>query len=264
MVSERMPLWLRRSAALLALAPVPAAAADLQSWNMFLLQGPVKGDVIIWTEVQPRFVDNVGRFGQILFRQGVGVRLNNDVELTLGYHWQKNRSSPDRTLRENRIWQQVAMPVFNADNGTAITSQFRLEQRMIRDADNTVWRVRGQVRMHLPLHGKGTVGPVLWSETFFNFNSADWGARPGFEQQRTFAGVYVPLAKGAGMEFGYMNQRVARVGPDVVNHVVGLKLYRKFGGRPAPSAVPQAALIEAGYDGDVAGDALASGFPDQP
>lgn len=217
----------------------PAHAQDVQSWNMFLVSGPVKGNIVTWTEVQPRLlVDDGGRIGQFLLRQAVGVRTKNGTDLMLGYHYQVNTTSPDNIIRENRIYAHVALPVYHSESGIELSSQIRAERRMFVGEPEPIHRIRGQLHLHLPLHGPGTIGPVFTSETMFNLNGGNNRSRSGFEQQRTSAGVYVPFGKGYSLEATYLNQRIGRLGPDTVVHVASLKLAYKLGykSKSKPSA----------------------------
>jgi len=210
----------------------PARADDIQSWNMFLISGPVKDRLITWTEVQPRFlVDDGGRVGQFLLRQAVGIRLKNEIDVMLGYHWQVNTSSPDNTIRENRIYTHFAAPLYTTSNGSKLSGQVRIERRSFVDEPDKIWRTRAQLHLHIPLNGPGTFGPVFASETMFNLNGGNNRSRAGFEQQRTSAGIYAPLGNGFSLEATYLHQRLGRPGPDPVIHVASLKLTYKLGGK---------------------------------
>jgi hypothetical protein len=227
---------------------LPARASDVQAWNMFLLSGPVKGNIITWTEVQPRLLmDDRGRIGQFLLRQAQGVRIKDNIDVMLGFHWQENTSSPDNTIRENRIFQHVAGHLLTTRSGLDLQGQMRLEQRMFAGEPDTIWRTRVQFRLHMPLKGPGTVGPVIASETMFNLNSGNNRTRSGFEQQRSSIGLYMPLGKGFSMEASYLNQRLARIGPDRVIHVANIKIAYKLGkhghGHDAPLPDPLALAI---------------------
>lgn len=214
------------SALLLA---APATAQDVQSWNTLLAQGPVDGKLLLWAELQPRFTSDVGRLGQFIARGAVGVRLKHDIDLHAGYHYQHNNPAPGVTSDEHRFWQQVMAPVLRRENGFALITRWRLEQRMFEGAQDTGWRLRMLWRVQQPLNGKGTAGPLLWSETFVAFNSTDWGARSGFDQQRAFVGWLQPLGKRLNFEAGYMYQHVNRPGPNAGNHVLNLTLNRRLG-----------------------------------
>ena len=211
------------------LLAAPAAAQDVQSWNTLLLQGPVDGRLLLWAEVQPRFTGDVGRLGQFIARGAAGVRLANDIDLHAGYHYQHNNPAPGVSSDEHRFWQQLMAPVIRRQNGLALITRWRLEQRTFEGADDLGWRLRMQWRVQQPLNGPGTAGPLLWSETFFALNSTDWGARGGLDQQRSFAGWLQPLGKRLNLEAGYMHQLINRPGRDAGNHVISLTLNRRLG-----------------------------------
>ncbi|WP_026090809.1 DUF2490 domain-containing protein [Sandarakinorhabdus sp. AAP62] len=207
----------------------PAAAQDVQSWNTLLVQGPVDGKLLLWAEVQPRFTNDADRLGQFIARGALGVRLKNDIDLHAGYHFQHNNPAPGITSDEHRFWQQVMAPVLRQENGFALITRWRLEQRTFEGADDLGWRLRMQWRVQQPLHGKGSAGPLAWSETFFALNSTDWGARGGFDQQRSFIGWLQPLGKRLNLEAGYMHQHINRPGRNPGNHVINLTLNRRLG-----------------------------------
>ena len=218
-----------RNVMIAALLAGPAAAQDVQSWNTLVVQGPVDGKLLLWAEVQPRLTSDAGRLGQFIARGALGVRLKNDIDLHAGYHFQHNNPAPGISSDEHRLWQQVQAPVFRRDNGTALITRWRLEQRMIVGAQDLGWRLRMQWRLQLPLHGKGTAGPLLQSETFVALNNTDWGARSGLDQQRSFVGWLQPLSKRLNLEAGYMHQYIRRPGADPGNHILNITLNRRLG-----------------------------------
>jgi hypothetical protein len=207
---------------------VPVAAQDVQSWNTMLVQGPIDGKLLLWAEAQPRLTSDVSRVGQIVGRVALGVRTRNDIDFHAGYHFQHNNPAPGVTSDEHRFWQQVSGPVLRRQNGFALITRWRLEQRTFEGAEDTGWRLRMQWRVQAPLNGPGTAGPLLWSETFVAMNSTDWGARGGFDQQRSFVGWLQPLGKQLNLEAGYMHQYVNRPGRDAGNHVLNLTLNRRL------------------------------------
>jgi hypothetical protein len=119
--------------------------------------------------------------------------------------------------------------VVRRDNGFALITRWRLEQRTFENADDLGWRLRMLWRVQQPLHGPGTAGPLAWAETFVAFNDTDWGARSGFDQQRVFVGWLQPLGKRLNFEAGYMAQHINRPGPNATNHVLNLTLNRRLG-----------------------------------
>jgi hypothetical protein len=114
-------------------------------------------------------------------------------------------------------------------DGFALITRWRLEERSIVGADDLGWRLRAQFRVLQPLNGRGTGGPLLQSETFFALNSTDWGARAGFDQQRSFIGWLQPLSKRLNLEAGYMHVYLNRPGPNPGNHVLSITLNRRLG-----------------------------------
>ena len=207
----------------------PATAQDVQSWNTLVAQGPIDGRVMLWAEVQSRFTQDAARLGVVIGRIGLGVRLKHDIDLHAGYQYQYDTPAPGITRDEHRFWQQVTAPVLRRDNGFALITRWRLEERTIVGANDLGWRLRMQWRVVQPLHGKGTAGPLVQSETFFALNSTDWGARSGFDQQRSFVGWLQPLSPHLNLEVGYMHQYLNRPGSNPGNHIINLTLNRRLG-----------------------------------
>lgn len=214
--------------AALALAG-PAAAQDVQNWTTLLAQGPVDGRLLLWTEVQGRLDRDVSRFAVAITRVGVGLRLRHDIDLMAGYHFQHNDLGGGASRDEHRGWQQVQAPLLRRGNGFVLTTRWRLEERSVVGAQILGWRLRGMVRMVQPLHGKGSAGPVLQSETFVSLNSTDWGANAGLDSQRTLIGWQQPLSPKLNLEAGYMHVILNRPGRNPGNHVINVTLNYRLG-----------------------------------
>jgi len=222
-----MRIW-RAALAAMALGG-PAAAQDVQNWTSLVAQGPVTGRMILWTELQTRLDQDVSRYAVGIVRVGAGVRLKRDVDLMVGYHYQNNDFGSGVTRDEHRAWQQVQVPLLRRGNGFTLVTRWRLEERSIVGADDLGWRLRGFFRVVQPLNGKGSAGPLLQSETFLAFNSTDWGARAGFDQQRTLIGWLQPLSPRLNLEAGYMHVYLNRPGRNPGNHIISLTLNRRLG-----------------------------------
>lgn len=211
------------------LLAAPSNAQDVQSWNTLLVQGPIDGKLLLWAELQPRLTNDGDRLGQIVGRAAVGVRTKNDIDFHAGYHFQHNNPVRGANSDEHRLWQQVMGPVYRRKDGLALITRWRLEERSFEGANDLGWRLRMFWRLQTPLKGPGTAGPLLMSETFLAFNSTDWGARRGFDQQRLFGGWLQPLGKRLNLEAGYMYQHLNRPGPDPGNHILNITLNRRLG-----------------------------------
>ena len=220
---------MRRLALSALLLAAPATAQDVQSWNSVIAQGPIDGKLLLWAEAQGRLDQDVSRFSVSIGRLGLGVRLKHDVDLMVGYHFQHNELGGGRTRDEHRAWQQVQAPLIRQANGLTLITRWRLEQRMIEGADVTGWRLRMQWRLVQPLHGRGTAGPLLQSETFVSLNDTDWGAQAGLDSQRTLVGWLQPLSPRLKLEAGYMHVLLNRPGRNPGNHIISLTLNRQLG-----------------------------------
>lgn len=218
-------------AALVAAAALagPAAAQDVQNWTTLVAQGPVAGRAILWAELQSRLDQDVSRFAVGIARVGAGVRLKHDVDLMAGYHFQHNELGGGRTRDEHRAWQQVQAPLIRRGNGFTLITRWRLEQRSIAGAQDLGWRLRGQLRLVQPLHGRGSGGPLLQSETFVALNDTDWGANAGLDSQRTLIGWLQPLSPRLNLEAGYMHVLSNRPGRNPGNHIISITLNRRLG-----------------------------------
>ena len=220
---------MRRLALSALLLAAPATAQDVQSWNSVIAQGPIDGKLLLWAEAQGRLDQDVSRFSVGIGRLGLGGRLKHDVDLMVGYHFQHNELGGGRTRDEHRAWQQVQAPLIRQANGLTLITRWRLEQRMIEGADVTGWRLRMQWRLVQPLHGRGTAGPLLQSETFVSLNDTDWGAQAGLDSQRTLVGWLQPLSPRLKLEAGYMRVLLNRPGRNPGNHIISLTLNRQLG-----------------------------------
>ena len=212
----------------LALLSSPAhASEDFQTWLVGVAQGRVKGDLIVYAEVQPRFTDDASRLGQLLIRPAVGVQLTPKASVLVGYVYVRTEPLGGRATDEHRYWQQVAWPVGTLGR-LALTARSRLEQRTIKGAGDLGWRFRQQLRAAYPLSPNGRVAAVVWTEPFYNLNGTGWGQRKGFDQVRSFVGAALPVAAKVTLEPGYLNQTVFRRGENRSNHVASASRFYRF------------------------------------
>lgn len=213
--------------------PAAARADDVQLWATALAVGPITPGAgvqpMVHLEVQPRFAENVSRMTQMIARAGFGVRLAPDFTILAGYQFQHNDPANGVSSDEHRMWQQLLFPVHRDPERLILLARLRLEQRSIVGAQDLGWRGRAMVRLQLPLAGRGSAGPLLWSEALVPLNDTDWGQRRNAPQFRTFVGALIPLNSRMNLEAGYMAQYQVNPGADRVNHVANLLLSYRLG-----------------------------------
>ncbi len=220
--------------ALLAAAlPAAARADDVQLWTTMLAAGPITPGAgvqpMVHLEYQPRFGNDVSRMTQMIVRAGFGVRLAPDFTVLAGYHYQRNDPAPGVRSDEHRMWQQLLFPIHRDPERLILLTRLRLEQRSIVDAQDLGWRARAMLRLQLPMKGRGSAGPLLWSEALVPLNDTDWGQRRNTVQFRNFIGALVPISPRINLEAGYMAQIDRRPGADRINHVGNLLLSYRLG-----------------------------------
>lgn len=188
--------------------------------------GPVSGDIVYFAEIQPRVGDGVSRLDQALLRGAVGVKLSDRVTLYQGYAHVAVPITGGRDLNEERSFQQLNWSLGRPWGGD-LSSRTRLEQRWRSDGNDMGWRLREMLRFEKPLReGSDAVNALVYAEGFLALNSTDWGARSGFDQLRSFAGVEVGLPGASTLELGYLNQAInQRGGNSRINHVASVTLF---------------------------------------
>lgn len=223
---------LRASLAVLSLmfAAQPALAEtahDEQAWVNLTLMGSLKGKVVYFAEVQPRFGDGVSRLDQLLLRPAIGVKLSPTMTLYQGYARVITKREGARDLREHRSFQQLSW-VMGKPWGGEFSTRTRLEQRWRADGDDVGHRLREMVRLEVPVASNG-LAALGYAEGFLAFNDTDWGARSGFDQLRSFIGAEIPVVGKTTIELGYLNQLVNQTGGRRrMNHVLSFSLFARL------------------------------------
>lgn len=220
-------MMVRVAAGLLAtvLLPTAAAAQAVQPWPTLVVNAPLAPKWRMSGELVGRIAGE-RRPSQLETRLQVARAIGERVAIGGGWvHVVNYRpGAPDTT--ENQAVEQV--------NWTAATlgrfhllSRTRLEQRFIGGVGATSWRFREQVRAAVGMGGARGASVVLWSEPFVALNHTA-AQRRTLDQLRTFAGIAVPVSRGAELEIGYLNQRLYRPAGTIVNHAVPLILSYRF------------------------------------
>ena len=208
-------------AAIVILSTGAARAQDTQFWTALFSNGPISEDsrLLIWFDGHARYSDDVSRLGVSIIRPGVGYKVNDRISLWAGYAWVVSRADGRDNITDNRFWQQATFKVASGDWGT-LTGRTRLEQRFLSSGDETGWRLRQFFRYTKPLSPRLTA--TAWNETFIALNDTDFGARAGYDQNRTFAGLRWRTNDYFSLEGGYLFNDI-RAG-DQQNHNISLSI----------------------------------------
>ena len=210
-------------------------APDAGLWTALFAQGDFsgheeEGSPWRWAfDGQARFLEDTNGFNQSLLRPVIGRSLGSAWTVWLGYAWIRTNPGPGPESDEHRPFQQLTWS--GSFGSLSASSRTRLEQRFVRGNNDLAWRFRQFVKLGYPL-GLGTdLRLVGYEELFLNLNDADTGPRSGFDQNRFFAGVAIPVggSTDATLELGYLNQFVRSPNSrDRLNHVLSLNLFLNF------------------------------------
>ncbi len=215
------------AAALTSLLPLASvSASDTQLWNAFAINGPVSDDskLLVWFDGHARSRDNISDLGVSIIRPALGWRVSSKLSLWAGYASVVARRENAPNLREDRIWQQATFPIGQFMGGR-LSGRTRLEQRFADRGNDTGWRIRQFVRFARPFDDP-KYSFIAWNELFVGFNDTDWGARSGYDQNRTFVGAGWQVAKNIRLEGGYLLNHINRDGPsNTTNHVISFGIF---------------------------------------
>ena len=215
---------MRRLLLLAALLATPAAAEtveDGQIWVNVNATGSIKGRLLFYAELQPRFFDGGDAIGQVIARPAIGWKISDKISVFQGY---AHVAAPGQN-NEERAFQQISWSLGEVAGGK-LSSRTRFEQRWRSDGSDVGFRIRNLVRYTHPLgaNRKGVAGLISF-EPFVALNRTDWGGKGGFDQLRSNVALEIPLTGKTTIEAGYLNQFVNRPGGDYqMNHIAQLVL----------------------------------------
>lgn len=187
-------------------------------WAATFVQAPV-GDgyprLTFWFDAHARRWDSA--FLAIL-RPAVGVELTPWVALHGGYAFVPSWPATAEPHVEHRVWEQ-ALFSGKVGTGAGLQGRLRFEQRFPGWSEGVGLRLRALGRVGLTPTPWGGYGLAVNDEVFLGFNQTDWGNVSGFDQNRAFAGVILPMGAGR-TEVGYMNLAQNVGGKLVDSHLV--------------------------------------------
>lgn len=204
---------------LISAAPALAQDEDQQIW--FQVNGAIKlGDSSRLTlEGISRFAnDNKGIYTEsgVLYTR----KLDNGIELSLGYRHVEDWPRNGRPSNDERLRQMIQVPF-----GSGFAGRLRFEQRFNRNGPEVGVRLRPRFNYETALPNT-KLRLYAAQEHYFNFNTTAWGQVAGYERIRNSAGLAIPIDKSARAEIGYLNQvRFGRNGGrDRMEHALTMTL----------------------------------------
>jgi len=201
---------------------------DGRIWLNLQANGSTGIDKLRWyMELQPRWREEGEHLDQVLLRPAVYYQLTEQSSAWAGYAHVVTHPAGKSAFDEHRVWQQYQYQ-FAPIHSIVILSRTRLEQRFIENADDTGHKLRQMFRVVAPSGVHSKLSWVFYDEYFVNLNHTDYGARKGFDQNRTFFGGNWAINPHAKFEFGYLNQLVKTKQADLVNHVLSSSISVSF------------------------------------
>jgi hypothetical protein len=199
---------------------------DEQLWINLTAMGSISERAVYFVEFQPRIGDGVSRVDQLLMRAALGWKLSPGVSVYQGYGHIVVPIEGGRDVNEERSFQQLNLAM-GKPLGGELSSRTRLEQRWRSNGRDVGWRLRSMVRFEKALRADSdAINALVWAEPFVALNDTDWGARAGFDQLRSFAGIELGLPGASTAELGYLNQIVDQRGGDRrMNHVASVTVF---------------------------------------
>ena len=152
----------------LAAAPARAVDGDTQLWNTQNFNYKIDDKWSANLEVQERWYDDVSFLTFFIIRPSVTYKWNDWLSFTGGYAHFRVYDQEGDFADEDRIWEQVNVRLFGGKDQPTLNWRTRLEQRMFEAGGDTVWRLREQLRLMVPLVDK--VQGVAWTEAFWRLN----------------------------------------------------------------------------------------------
>lgn len=206
---------LAAATSLLLAAPASAADHEFELWLNPRVSAAVAENTSIELDTAQRFRRDPVPDTYYL-RLSVNHELSEQFEVSGGVQRQW-----DGDRRELRLVEQLGY------RRGIFRGRTRLEQRFIRDADQTAWRLRQRVGVSVPLSkANGDLALIANAEGFFTLRPTSAGGDKGLTGVRTIVALEREFGK-VGVTLGYLRQQNVNSGaPDRIAHapLIGIEL----------------------------------------
>ncbi len=192
---------------ILALASTPTLALaqdqDAQLWAKAGVSGEISDGVALKFEMNQRLSDRREGLYESQYLAAISLDVADGVTLTGGMNRVVDIADGRVRGTEWRPRQQISFPITKIGTGE-LGGRVRFEQRFTSGSDDVGHRVRPEISYALPLGDR--LDLVIAHESYFNFNTTDFGQDAGHERMRNSAALAVPISKIVDVEIGYLNQ----------------------------------------------------------
>jgi len=191
--------------------------SDLGNWLIVFGNKQINEKFNWHHEVQYRNYDAIGDLEQLLLRTGIGLNVNDEANVLLGYGFIRSENYAEDgekvVVDENRIYQQLITR--QKVRKLSIQHRYRFEQRFVEDDFRL--RFRYFLAMNYPLWNLGEDGQKMYlsgyNEIFINTEDVI------FDRNRVYGGLGYRLNDNIRFEVGYMNQLFSTSSRDQINLV---------------------------------------------
>lgn len=184
---------------------------DGQLWMQVLTIGQLSPNWRMHVEFQPRVFDNASELGLTIVRTAIGRQVSPRVSVWAGHAWVPRSFGPT-TTHEHRLWQQVSIGLPRAGRWVP-SARIRLEQRRLRQWDDTVHRLRLMARVQRQFRDGSPWHVAISDEAMVTLDTTTPGPFRGYDRNRLFGGVGRRLNPTFTAEFGYLWENSTIRGP---------------------------------------------------
>ena len=177
----------------------------LGSWLMYFGTHHLNDKYSIHYETQLRNYEPINNFFQLLPRVGLNYKIDANSMITAGYAFIPTQTDFDggwgnNMVTENRMWEQFILR--NSIGKIKIRHRYRLEQRWVKNGNNTSYknRARYMLSLKIPL-SKNKDFPLflsIYDEIFINISDAP------FNQNRLYGAIGYQMNDNANIQLGYL------------------------------------------------------------
>ena len=185
----------------------------LGSWLMYFGTHHLNDKYSIHYETQLRNYELTNNFFQLLPRVGLNYKIDNNSMVTAGYAFIPTQTDFDEgwgnnMVTENRVWEQFILR--NSIGSIKIRHRYRLEQRWVKNGNNTSYknRARYMLSLKIPLSKKEDFPLFLsvYDEIFINISDEP------FNQNRLYTALGYQFNTNANVQLGYLKHHNTAAG----------------------------------------------------